>query len=39
MRALLDSRVQAHLVADRGWPRKRYEARLTMLLRAALLAE
>jgi hypothetical protein len=37
MWALLGLRVHEDLVVDRGWSRKRYEARLTMLLRAALL--
>jgi hypothetical protein len=36
--ALLSPRVHEDLVVDRGWSRKRYESRLTMLLRTALLA-
>jgi AcrR family transcriptional regulator len=37
--ALLSPRVHEDLVVDRGWSRKRYESRLTMLLHAALLAD
>jgi hypothetical protein len=37
--ALLSSRVHEDLVVDRGWSRRRYEQRLSTLLRRAVTRE